>query len=142
MSSASESVAQLIEYWVERELEARFADYLAFLTKRLLNMLTGYLEGAVNDFRKKCGVRAILNYQSDVEVGTVTLRIEVTVPPEEIERLRRIYYRKVREDMGLTRLRINAIFRVLTYEALKELGGPSAVLPDLRPGTPKGTGEA
>jgi hypothetical protein len=131
-----------MEYWVERELETRFADYLAFLTKRLLNMLTGYLEGAVNDFRKKCGVRAILNYQSDVEVGTVTLRIEVTIPPEEIDRLRRIYYRKVREDMGLTRLRINAIFRILTYEALKNLGGASAPISDLRPGSPEGASKA
>jgi hypothetical protein len=142
MSSASESISQLMEYWVERALEARFADYLAFLTKRLLNLLTGYLEGGVNDFRKRYGVRAILNYQSDVEVPTVTLRIEVTIPPEEVERLRRIYYRKVREDMGLTRLRIDAIFRVLTYEALKELGGPSAVLPGLRPGTPEGADKA
>jgi hypothetical protein len=142
MSSASESIAQLMESWVERELETRFADYLAFLTKRLLNMLTGYLEGAVNDFRKKYGVRAILNYQSDVEVPTVTLGIEVTIPPEEVERLRRIYYRKVREDMGLTRLRINAIFRVLTYEALKDVGGASAPISGLRPGSAESAGEA
>ena len=132
----------MIELGIERELEARFEEFVAYMTKRLYNTLTGYLEGAVNDFRKKQGVRAVLSYQSDIDVPTVSLRIEVTIPPEEIERLRRVFYKMIKENTSLARLRIRALYRLITDEVLTTSGGAGAVLPDMRPGPAEGAPEA
>jgi len=138
----SEHVSDLIDTELGEYVRERFNELLAYYTKRLHNLLIGYLNGAVNDFRKKFRVGLTFSYSAELEPPRVSLRIDVEIPPYEVQRMWRAYTRSLASRREMVKLRIDLIYRYITKfidDIMEEVEG---VQPGLHPGPGEGHEEA
>jgi len=138
----SEHVSDLIDRELGEYVRERFDELLAYYTKRLHNLLIGYLNGAVNDFRKKFKVYVVCSYSAELEPPRVSLRVDVEIPPYEVQRMWRAYTRTLASRREAVKLRIDLIYKYITKfidEIVEEVEG---VQPGLRPGPGEGHEEA
>jgi hypothetical protein len=127
---------------VTPELEDRFNDLLLYYTKKLYNEITGHIAGSVNHFIVKNGVRPKITVSSDLDVSRIRIVVEAEFTPDEIDRIRKVFYKKVMESESITRLRIRSLFKLIRKEILDNSGGKYALHNHLRPVTRKSSDEA
>jgi hypothetical protein len=141
MASVSEEVSKLIDKGIELELELKFKNLINFYVKKLQNYLVNFIQGSVNSFRDKLGVRASISYNVSVEGTKVRVLVDAEIPPDEVDRIRKAFYKKWLENKNIPKLRIDAIYRLISSELEKVEGEESGVLPNMYSGTGKGEEE-
>ena len=141
MSSMSEEVSKLIDKGVEVELELKFRNLINYYVKRLQNHLVNFIQGGVNSFRSRFGVRVSINYNVSVEGTKVRVLVDAEIPPDEVDRIRKAFYKKWLEGKNIPKLRIDAIYRLISSELDKISGEEGGVSPNSYSGTGEGKEE-
>jgi hypothetical protein len=127
---------------VTPELEDRFNNLMLYYTKKLYNEITGHIAGAVNHFIVKYGVRPKITVSSDLDVSRIRIVVEAEFTPDEVDRIRKVFYKKVMESESITRLRIKSLYKLIRKEILDNSGDKYALHNHLRSGARKSGNEA
>jgi len=122
---------------VTPELEDRFNDLMLFYTKKLYNEIMGHIAGSVNHFIVKYGVKPKITVSSDLDVSHIRIVVEAEFTPDEMDRIRKAFYKKVMENESITRLRLRSLFKLIRKEILVNSGGKYALHNHLRAGSRK-----
>jgi hypothetical protein len=127
---------------VTPELEDRFNDLMLYYTKKLYNEIMGHIAGSVNHFIVKNGVKPKITVSSDLDVSRIRIVVEAEFTPDEIDRIRKVFYKKVMDSESITRLRLRSLFKLIRKEILNISGGKYALHNHLRSGSRKSSDEA
>ena len=130
MTSSSEEISKLIDKGIELELEFKFKNLIDYYVKRLQNYLVNFIQGGANSFRREFGVRVSINYNVGVEGAKVRVLVDAEIPPDEVDRIRKAFYKKWLEGKNIPKLRIDAIYRLISSELDKISGEEGGILPN------------
>lgn len=122
---------------VTPELEDRFNDLMLFYTKKLYNAIMGHIAGSINHFVLENGVKPKVTVSSDIDMTRIKIVIEAEFTPDEMDRIRKVFYKKVMESESITRLRLKSLYKLIRREIIDISGGKYALHDYLRAGSRK-----